>query len=118
MSEQQVEAAMSIILAAGEARVKCKEALEAVNASDAALADTKMKEAQKKIAEAHGVQTDAIQAETRGEKSEYSLLFTHAQDTLMTIYSEINLIKQLIAVITNLQNRLDVLEQKSEGGLV
>ena len=31
--------------------------------------------------------------ENQGEKQEYTLLFAHAQDTLMTIYSEINIAK-------------------------
>ena len=53
MSEQTVQAAMSIILNAGDAR---------------------------------------------GEEREYSLLFAHAQDTLMTIYSEINIAKQLLKI--------------------
>ena len=34
MSEQTVQAAMSIILNAGDARVACKEALDAISAFD------------------------------------------------------------------------------------
>lgn len=111
MSEQQVEIAMSIILAAGDARVKCKEALDAIASFDMALAKEKIKEAQKKITEAHKVQTDAIQEETRGTKSEYSLLFAHAQDTLMTIYSEINIAKQMIKIFTSYEKRIKKLEK-------
>lgn len=58
------------------------------------------------------MQTDAIQNETRGEKSEYSLLFAHAQDTLMTIYSEINIAKQLIKIFEVYENRISKLENK------
>ena len=57
-----------------------------------------MKKADKEIAEAHRIQTDAIQGEAKREKMEYSVLFTHAQDTLMTIYSEINLANQIIKI--------------------
>lgn len=112
MSEQQVAAAMAIILAAGDARVKCKEALDAIAISDFETAKIRMKEAQTKITEAHKVQTDAIQGETRGEKSEYSLLFAHAQDTLMTIYSEINIAKQMIKIFAIYENRISALENK------
>ena len=56
------------------------------------------------------VQTDAIQSETRGETCEYSLLFAHAQDTLMTIYSEINIAKQLIKIFESFDKRLSALE--------
>lgn len=113
MDEKQVTSAMSIILAAGDARLKCKEALDAVAAFDLETAKQLMKEAQKKITEAHRVQTDTIQGETRGEASEYSLLFTHAQDTLMTIYSEINIAKQLIKIFESYETRITQLENKS-----
>lgn len=112
MNEETVRSAMSIILHAGDARNFCKQSLDAIAADDVALAKAKMKEAQKKITEAHRVQTDSIQAETRGEKSEYSLLFSHAQDTLMTIYSELNIAKQLIKICENYNQRLEQIEKR------
>ena len=112
MNEKILEAAMSIIMSAGDARLLCKEALTAIAEQDFDLANEKMKEAQKKITEAHRVQTDAIQGETRGEKAEYTLIFAHAQDTLMTIYSEINLSKQMIKVFESWEKRLKKLEEK------
>ena len=65
-----------------------------------------------KIVEAHHIQTEDIQAAIRGEKQEYSLLFAHAQDTLMTIYSEIIVAKQLIAVFESYERRLTALESR------
>ena len=112
MDEKTIEAAMSIILHAGDARVACKEALDALANNNVDEARLKLKEAQKKITEAHKVQTDAIQNETRGEKSEYSLLFDHAQDTLKTIYSEINIAKQLIKIFEQVDLRLQAIEGK------
>ena len=53
MSEQTVQSAMSIILHAGDARVACKEALDAISEADFEKADIKLKEAQAKITEAH-----------------------------------------------------------------
>lgn len=111
MDEATVQAAMSIILHAGDARVLCKEALDAIADFDIEKAKAKIKDAQKEITEAHKVQTDAIQGETRGEETKYSLLFAHAQDTLMTIYSEINIAKQLIKIFTSLDKRLVALEK-------
>lgn len=111
MSEQVVQSAMAIILHAGDARVACKAALDAIAEANFELAEEKLKEAQSKITEAHKVQTDAIQGETRGEESEYSLLFTHAQDTLMTIYSEINIAKQLFKIFTAYEKRIAALEK-------
>lgn len=101
MEEEKVQAAMSIILYAGEARTACKEMLDAISVMEFDKAKIKLDEAQKKITEAHRIQTDAIQDEARGEKKEYSLLFAHAQDTLMTVYSEINIGKQLLKIFRN-----------------
>lgn len=120
MNETVVQSAMQIILHAGDARVACKQALDAIAAGDFDEAKAKIKESQKKITEAHKVQTDAIQDEMRratgeiceGECSEYSLLFTHAQDTLMTIYSEINIAKQLLKIFTAYEKRIAAIEKK------
>lgn len=110
MDNKIVESSMQIILSAGDARVATKEALEAIANFDFESAQLKMEEASKNITRAHKIQTDCIQAETRGEKCEYSLLFAHAQDTLMTIYSEINIAKQLIKLAKSLDERVKKLE--------
>ncbi|MCG4880072.1 PTS lactose/cellobiose transporter subunit IIA [Amedibacillus dolichus] len=112
MDEQIVQSAMAIILHAGDARVACKKALDSIAEGNFEKANMYIKEAQAKITEAHKVQTDAIQGETRGEKSEYSLLFAHAQDTLMTIYSEINIAKQMVKIFNIYEERLSKLENK------
>lgn len=112
IDEKTLTAAMSIIMSAGDARLLCKDALNAIAEQDFDLANEKMKEAGKKITEAHRVQTDAIQGETRGEKQEYTLLFAHAQDTLMTIYSEIHIAKQMLKIFESWESRLAALEGK------
>lgn len=111
MDENTIQSAMEIILHAGDARVKCKEALNEIAKFDLDSAKAKMKEAQAEITKAHKVQTDAIQNETRGETAEYSLLFAHAQDTLMTIYSEINIAKQMIHIFEAYEERISALEK-------
>lgn len=111
MEEAVVKSAMMIILHAGDARTYCKEALDAIAVMDFKRAEDKLKEAQKKITEAHIVQTNEIQAETRGERREYNILFAHAQDTLMTIHSEINLAKQMLKIFCQFDNRMKKLER-------
>ena len=101
MSEELVNTAMNIILHAGNARTHCMAALDAIAEDDYAKAETAMVEANTEIVEAHKLQTNAIQGEIRGETSESSLLMTHAQDTLMTVYSEINITKKMIKVFKN-----------------
>ncbi|MFL0268765.1 PTS lactose/cellobiose transporter subunit IIA [Candidatus Clostridium radicumherbarum] len=111
MEEERVQAAMQIILNAGDARKMCKEALDAIAISDFTLAKKNMEDAQTKITEAHKIQTDVIQAECAGEESKYSILFAHAQDTLMTINSEINIAKQMIKIFESYEKRIAALEK-------
>ena len=112
MDNELVSSAMEIILHAGDARTQGKEALEAGASFDLTVAHERMAEAHSEITRAHRVQTDAIQGEARGEELPYSLLFTHAQDTLMTINSEIVLAKQIISVFEAYDARLNALENK------
>ncbi len=105
MDEKIVKQAMDIILYAGDARNACKVALDAIADEDYETAKEKMKEAKSLITEAHRIQTDAIQKDVAGEKQEYNLLFSHAQDTLMTIYSEINITKQLLKIFEKQSER-------------
>lgn len=112
MTEKVIQTSMQIILNAGDARVACKEALDAMADFNYSLAEEKLKICHEKITIAHRIQTDAIQDETRGENTEHSLLFTHAQDTLMTIYSEINIAKQLLKIFKSYEKRIVTLENK------
>lgn len=109
MDEQNelINVAMQIILHAGNARNSATEALVAAETFDFAQAEEKMKEAEISITEAHKVQTGIIQNEAGGHSYSYSLLFTHAQDTLMTINSELRLTKEMINVIKLVQNYME-----------
>lgn len=111
MDDERLQAAMEIILNAGDARANCKESLDAIATFDFELAKVNIKEAQIKIGAAHKVQTDAIQGESAGAASNYSILFTHAQDTLMTINSEIIIAKQMIKIFESYEKRIAALEK-------
>ncbi len=89
-------AAMKIISDAGDARLSAKSALISVQKQDFEGAYDNIKKAKGQIVNAHKVQTEIIQNEARGEKYEYCMLFNHAQDTLMTINSEVDLVSTLI----------------------
>ena len=106
MDNEMIETAMAIIMAAGDARLACTDALNAIAEFDYETAESKMKEASKKIAQAHHLQTEAIQGEIQGKSMEHNVLFAHAQDTLMTIYSEINLSKQLLKIAKSFDDKL------------
>ena len=91
-----ISAAMGILTYAGDARIHAKKALQAIQSFDFTLAQSELAQASQNITEAHKAQTEIIQNEARGTKYEYCMLFNHAQDTLMTINSEVELIKELI----------------------
>ena len=91
-NNELILSAMGILTHAGDARLHTKEALKYVQALQFEKADACLKEAKKEITQAHAAQTEIIQAEARGVQYEYCMLFNHAQDTLMTINSEIELI--------------------------
>lgn len=105
--------AMGILTHAGDARVLAKQALEAVQNFDFEMAEKHLAEAKKEITQAHSAQTTIIQNEARGMKYEYSMLFNHAQDTLMTINSEIELTTSLVATFKVFANRFPEKEKLS-----
>lgn len=96
MNEEFVEESMGIILSAGDARNCCKTVLDCIAEAKFEEAESELEKAQRFILEAHQKHTDMLQREGNGEKIEYSLLFAHAQDTMMTVNSEIILTKQLL----------------------
>lgn len=102
---------MEIIIHAGDARLFIHKALKAIAESNYALAVEEMDTAKKEMVEAHKIHTNVIQSEARGEEIEYTILFTHAQDTLMTINSEMELTNSLIKVFESLEGRIKKLEE-------
>lgn len=95
---KSVKDTMEIIINAGDARELISEALDNVADFDYEAAEKNMEKAKEKLVIAHRLQTAKIQQEAEGNKVEYSVLFTHAQDTLMTINSEYKLTAHLIKV--------------------
>jgi cellobiose PTS system EIIA component len=112
VKEEMLQTAMKIIISAGDARNLIKEALDAIAAQQFDLAGKKMDQAKNFIRIAHESQTEMIQSEARGEKMEYSILFSHAQDTLMTISSEYNIASQMMKIFLSLSERINRIEMR------
>ncbi|MDM8213090.1 PTS lactose/cellobiose transporter subunit IIA [Enterococcus hirae] len=91
-----IPVAMQIILHAGDGRTKAQEAIKCAKERDFAAARQALKEAKENIVLAHRSQTKVIQNEAAGKSYQSCLLFTHAQDHLMTITSEVNMTRDLI----------------------
>lgn len=99
---------MNIILPAGDARNKANEALDAIMDDDEEKADKLMTEAKEFVKQAHKAQTDVLQSlaakEYAGEEEpKLPMLFIHAQDTIMTIMSEVNMAEKLIKMYKKLK---------------
>ena len=100
--------AMQIILNAGDARQFMQEAIEKI-CEDTSWEeiDALMEQAKEKLTAAHIVQTDDIQKSVTQVDQVTCLLFTHAQDTLMTINSELYLTKNLIKLYKHLERKVE-----------
>lgn len=97
--EELVKIAMEIVIQSGDARNEAAKALDYLERFDFEAAKNAIEQANQHILKAHIAQTETIQSEISGQKTiKPSLLFNHAQDTLMTVMSEIHLTEKLIHV--------------------
>lgn len=87
---------MNVILHAGNARDYVYQAVDKASNGDFDQADELMKKANEEIVTAHKAQTNTLQKEAEGIEIPFSPLFGHAQDTLMTIKSEMNIMREII----------------------
>ena len=94
--DQLEMAIMNIIINAGDCKNHAYIALSMVNEGKYEEADKEIELANEALGKAHDAQTEMLQKEAAGEKVDFSILFVHAQDHLMTAISEKNLIEQII----------------------
>ena len=106
MTEQMELIIFEIISTGGTAKGLAYEALAAAENGDFEEAEKLLKEADEALNQAHKVQTDIIQAEARGEHTEVSVLFVHAQDHLMTAIEARNLIEKMIKMYKIIDTKL------------
>ena len=97
--------AMEVIMNAGDGRDKVDEALAAMAEGRLEQADALLREAEQLIAKAHNAQTEVVQSQVSGEDTEYSLLFVHAQDTVMTITTELRMAQKLLPIVKMLLDK-------------
>jgi cellobiose PTS system EIIA component len=95
ISEQTI---FQIILHGGNGKSSSMEAIAAAKEGNFVEANKKLKQASEAINEAHHVQTQLIQNEVNGAKSEVSLLMVHAQDHLMNALT----VRDLATVVVDL----------------
>ena len=85
-----ITAAMNIILHAGNARNILRDAGKCIaEGKNLDAIAQQLEEARGSILLAHKAQTDILHEEAEGKHIEVTVLFSHAQDTLMTTQSEL-----------------------------
>ncbi len=96
----------TLILHAGNARSKAKEAAEHAASGEWAEAGACLVEADAEQAKAHEVNANIIRMEAGGRSVPFSVLLVHAMDLLLLAWSEIDHTEQLVA----LYKRVEALE--------
>ncbi|KEP28892.1 PTS cellobiose transporter subunit IIA [Bacillus safensis] len=91
-----------LILHGGNGRSSAMEAITCAKQGNFDEAKQKLQDAQDALNEAHHAQTELIQGEIRGEKTDISLLMIHAQDHLMNAMT----VKELAAEIIELHEKM------------
>lgn len=105
MDEQQQLVVMQLIMAGGNAKGAAVEAIRAAKAGDFTQAETKLKEADQFLAEAHQAQTGMLTAEASGEHQPVSLLMVHGQDHVMTAITFRDLAGEIVALQEQIASR-------------
>lgn len=98
-TDEMNEQAMEIIVTAGNGRTLLNQALEGLYEGDEELYNANMEAAKKEMIAAHAAQTKVLQSTVTDEEVKPNILFTHAQDTLMTIMSEMNIAGHLAKIV-------------------
>lgn len=105
MRKKQIqEIAFKLISASGEAYDFFYKALQAAKEKEYHKITELISQGDKKLAEAHKIQTEFLVAEARGEEIEYSVVMMHAQDSLMTTILYERIIIEQIELYKKIQN--------------
>ena len=103
---KSVQFATMTILHAGNARKLIADAYAELCEFNFDSARQKIKEAKEEALFAHREQSKIIKTESQGDTLEFSLLLTHAQDTLMSAVSEMYIAKNMIKLVERLHTEI------------
>lgn len=87
---------MNLVVDSGSCRSFAMEAISLAKEGEFEKAEQAIKNAEEEILKAHHSQTDLIQKEAGGDKTDISLLLIHSQDHLMTAIVVKDLAKEFI----------------------
>lgn len=96
------EIVMNIIIHSGNARSYAMEAISFAKKGELDKAKKSLEDSSSEMSLAHKIQTDLIQKESGGQKTEVTLLMVHAQDHLMNALTVKDLASELVDVYSKL----------------
>lgn len=105
MDEKIFEISFGIIGHAGDAKGIAFEAIAEAKKGNIELAREKIKESKEVMTKAHRFQTELIQNEASGNKTEMSVILVHAQDHLMNSINFQQLAEEFIDLYERLENK-------------
>jgi PTS system cellobiose-specific IIA component len=116
MDPEWEQTLFQLILHAGEARSKAKEAAEAAREGEWEQARTLFEQAQAEQLEAHKINADIIRREAKGETPAFSVLLVHALDLLLLAWGEMDYTEQYIDTCKRLKTlETEVKQWQSQG---
>ncbi|ASK63870.1 PTS cellobiose transporter subunit IIA [Virgibacillus phasianinus] len=98
---------MKLILHAGNAKGYLHGALRDARNAEFDQIDLKVKQAANELLEAHNIQTKLIQEDAKNDLTSLPVILVHAQDHLMTVMSEKDLIEEMIEMYRK-QHKMNV----------
>ncbi|MFD9625605.1 PTS lactose/cellobiose transporter subunit IIA [Peribacillus muralis] len=87
-----------LILYSGNARSKVIQSLREYREGNVAESESLLAQAEQELAIAHNVHFQLVQKEAQGEKVEFSMLFMHSEDHLMSTLTMKELVKELLEI--------------------
>ncbi|MGL5694054.1 MAG: PTS lactose/cellobiose transporter subunit IIA [Peptostreptococcaceae bacterium] len=108
MDEKMIEISFGIIGFAGDSKGIAFEAIRESKQGNIEKARELIQESKETIQQAHRYQTELIQSEAQGNKTDMSVILVHAQDHLMNAMN----FQQLAEEFIDVYERLEKLESK------
>lgn len=87
-----------LILHSGNARSKVIQSLREYREGNVDEAENLLSQAEEDLNNAHGIHFKMVQKEAQGEKVEFSMLFMHAEDHLMSTLTMKELVIELLEI--------------------
>lgn len=107
-NEPNMEAIRGLIVNGGNAKSLAFEAINAAKKNDFGLADSKLKEADQALIEAHNAQTAMLTEEAKGNHEKVTLLTVHSKDHIMNAITFRDLAGEMVDLYKRISSEVKV----------